>query len=55
MLLCTDHDAGHYMMKLKGIPELKNWEIYQWRGTAERITTKKKLEKKGQKDLFDFY
>ena len=55
MLLCTDHDAGHYMMKLQGIPELKNWEIYQWRGTAERITTKKKLEKKGQKDLFDFY
>lgn len=55
MLLCTDHNAGHYMMKLQGLPELEDWIIYQWGEDAKKITTKKKLEKIGQKDLSDFF
>ena len=56
VFLCTDHNAGHYVMKLHKLPEYQNWRHIEWEGSAETISKKKKVsrkaEKSGQKQIF---
>lgn len=56
VFLCTDHDAGHYVMKLHKLPEYQKWHEIEWKGSAETISKKKKqqrkAEKSGQKQMF---
>ncbi len=56
VFLCTDHDAGHYVMKLHKLPEYQKWHEIEWKGSAETISKKKKeqrkAEKLGQKQMF---
>ncbi len=54
LLLCTDSNAGHYVYKLKGIPEYNNWVINEWKKDAEKITIEKKTPKE-QKRLGEFF
>ncbi|MDI6720659.1 three-Cys-motif partner protein TcmP [Methanoculleus sp.] len=42
MLLCTDSDAGHFMMAVKGIQELKRWKVEVWEPQARKMTVLKK-------------
>jgi three-Cys-motif partner protein len=51
LFLCTDSDAGHYLMKLKGLDDYKTWE-YGWKTDAKRISAEKKIPE-GQSRLFD--
>jgi hypothetical protein len=53
LILCTDSDAGHYVMKLKGIPHYEKWQYYTWGDTAKRIVAGRKLSP-DQSSLFDF-
>lgn len=43
LILCTDHDAGYYVMTLKGIPEFEDWKITEWSQDAEQIRDIKRL------------
>jgi three-Cys-motif partner protein len=43
MMLLTDHDAGYYVFKLKGLPGFEKWRITEWRKSAERISVEKRL------------
>lgn len=56
VFLCTDHDAGHYVMKLHKLPEYHKWNEIEWKGSAETISKKKKVQRKaeklGQKQMF---
>lgn len=56
VFLCTDHNAGHYVMKLHKLPEYHKWNEIEWKGSAETISKKKKVqhkaEKLGQKQMF---
>jgi hypothetical protein len=54
LLLCTDSPAGHYVYKLKGLPEFNNWVISTWKKDAEKITIEKNLPK-GQIKLDKFF
>ena len=53
IFLCTDHDAGHFMMELKGKPEFEKWQKLEWKQEAEFITEKGKMPE-GQLDLREF-
>ena len=44
LFLCTDSNAGHYLMKLKGLKDYTTWE-YQWKQDAERISVEKHIPK----------
>jgi len=60
VFLCTDNDAGHYVMKLHRIPEYQEWVKFEWESTAKRISNQKKQTRKaaknGQKQAFlDIY
>lgn len=44
LFLCTDSNAGHYLMKLKGLKDYTTWE-YRWRADAERISVEKHIPK----------
>jgi three-Cys-motif partner protein len=54
LLLLTDSPAGHYITKLKLLPEFKYWEITEWRLNAKQITADLKRERRdpAQKKLF---
>lgn len=56
VFLCTDHDAGHYVMELHKLPEYQKWREINWKGDAETISKKNRLirnaEKRGQKQTF---
>ncbi len=56
VFLCTDHNAGYYVMKLHKLPEYQKWHEIEWKGSAETISKKKKeqrkAEKSGQKQMF---
>ncbi|MDD5474080.1 MAG: three-Cys-motif partner protein TcmP [Candidatus Methanoperedens sp.] len=56
VFLCTDHDAGHYVMKLHKLTKYQEWRKIEWEKSAETISAKKKIqrkaEKSGQKQLF---
>jgi hypothetical protein len=55
MVLLTESDAGHYVSKLKLLPEFENWVVSVWRDGAKKIILEKDLSKKGQTKLpFDF-
>ena len=43
VFLCTDHDAGHYVMKIHKLPEYQEWRKINWKGDAETISKRKKL------------
>jgi len=51
ILLLTDSPAGHYITKLKLLPEFKQWEISEWRLNARQITAELKRDP-AQKTLF---
>ena len=51
LFLCTDSNAGHYLMKLKGLKDYTTWE-YSWKADAKRISIEKKIPE-GQSRLFD--
>jgi three-Cys-motif partner protein len=51
ILLLTDSPAGHYIAKLKLLPEFKQWEITEWRLNARQITAELKRDP-AQKTLF---
>ena len=38
LLLCTDHNAGHYVMELNKLKEMEDWRINVWRKEAGKIT-----------------
>jgi three-Cys-motif partner protein len=44
LFLCTDSNAGYYLMKLKGLKDYTTWE-YSWRADAERISVEKHIPK----------
>lgn len=50
LFLCTDSNAGHYLMKLKGLKDYTTWE-YRWKADAERISVEKHIPE-GQTRLF---
>lgn len=56
VFLCTDHDAGHYVMKIDKLPEYQKWWRIKWKGDAETISKRKRLtrdaEEHGQKQTF---
>lgn len=56
VFLCTDHDAGHYVMKLHKLPKYQEWRKIEWEKSAETISEKNKMqrkaEKSGHKQLF---
>ena len=56
VFLCTDHDAGHYVMKIDKLPEYQKWKEINWKREAETISKKNRLirnaEKRGQKQTF---
>jgi len=43
VFLCTDHDAGHYVMKLHKLPEYQEWREINWKREAKTISKRKKL------------
>jgi three-Cys-motif partner protein len=51
LFLCTDSNAGHYMMKLNGLKDYKAWE-FGWKADAKRISAEKNIPE-GQARLFD--
>jgi three-Cys-motif partner protein len=56
VFLCTDSDAGHYVMKLHKLPEYQKWQEFEWGNVAEQISRKnqetRKAAKSGRKQLF---
>jgi three-Cys-motif partner protein len=50
LFLCTDSNAGHYLMKLEGLKEYNTW-IHQWKKDARKIIIEESLPK-GQTKLF---
>lgn len=52
LFLCTDSDAGHYMMKLKGLQDYTTWE-YSWKSDARKISSERKIPE-GQMRFSDF-
>jgi three-Cys-motif partner protein len=56
VFLCTDHDAGHYVMKIHKLPEYQKWKEIKWKREAETISKRKKLirnaAKCGQEQTF---
>jgi len=44
LFLCTDSNAGHYLMKLEGMKEYNTW-IHKWKNDAERISVEKHIPK----------
>jgi len=56
VFLCTDHDAGHYVMKIHKIPEYQKWQQIEWKEEAKTISKKKKViqeaKKSGQEQTF---
>jgi hypothetical protein len=50
LFLCTDSNAGHYLMKLKGLKDYTTWE-YRWKADAKRISVEKHIPE-GQTRLF---
>jgi three-Cys-motif partner protein len=56
VFLCTDHVAGHYVMKIHKLPEYQKWQQIEWKGEAKIISKKKKVitdaEKSGQEQTF---
>lgn len=49
VFLCTDSDAGHYVMKLHKLPEYQTWVKFEWKSTAEKISNQKKQNRKAAK------
>ena len=49
VFLCTDHDAGHYVMKIHRLPEYQKWRAIEWKGEAETISKRKKLTRDAAK------
>ena len=56
VFLCSDHDAGHYVMKIHKLPEYQKWQRIDWKGEAKVITKKRKVisdaKKHGQEQTF---
>jgi three-Cys-motif partner protein len=56
VFLCTDHDAGHYVMKIHRLPEYQEWREINWKREAKTISKRKKLisdaAKCGQEQTF---
>ncbi len=56
VLLCTDHNAGHYEMKIHKFQEYLKWREKEWKWDAQTISKKnkekRKAEKSGQKQMF---
>ncbi len=48
VFLCTDHDAGHYVMKLHKLPIYQKWRKIEWEGSAETISKKKKINREAK-------
>lgn len=44
LFLCTDSNAGHYLMRQEGMKEYNHW-IHQWKQDAERISVEKHIPK----------
>jgi hypothetical protein len=49
VFLCTDHDAGHYVMKLHKLPKYHEWRRIEWKKSAETISAKNKERRKDEK------
>lgn len=49
IFLCTDNNAGHYVMKLLKLPEYKKWLKIEWEKSAETISEKKREQRKDEK------
>jgi three-Cys-motif partner protein len=49
VFLCTDSDAGYYMMKLHKLPMYQQWQKVEWKKTAQAISKKKKVSSKAAK------
>ncbi len=56
VFLCSDNNAGHYVMKLHKLPAYQKWREIEWKDGAETISKKKKVsrkaEKSGQRQMF---
>jgi three-Cys-motif partner protein len=56
VFLCTDHNAGHYVMKIHKLPDYQKWKEINWKREAETISKRKKLisdaAKCGQEQTF---
>lgn len=56
VFLCTESDAGHYVMKIHKLPKYQEWRKIEWEKSAETISQKNKVqrkaEKSGHKQLF---
>lgn len=50
LILCTDHDAGYFTMRIHEIPKLERWVIEQWRPNAKALV-KRKTQGKEQTTL----
>lgn len=49
IFLCTDNNAGYYVMKLLKLPEYKKWLKIEWEKSAETISAKSKERRKDEK------
>jgi three-Cys-motif partner protein len=49
VFLCTDHDAGHYVMKLHKLQKYLEWHKIEWEKSAETISEKSKERRKDEK------
>lgn len=49
VFLCTDSDAGHYVMKLHKLPEYQKWQKIEWENIAEQISKKNQNTRKATK------
>lgn len=45
LILCTDHDAGHFTMRIHELPKLERWVVEEWRPTARALVKRKSLGK----------
>lgn len=52
LFLCTDSNAGHYLMKLKGLKDYNTW-IHQWKTDAEKIRVESKIPQNQTRLIFD--
>jgi len=52
LFLCTDSNAGHYLMKLEGLKDYNTW-IHQWKNDAEKIRVESKIPQSQRRLILD--
>jgi len=52
LFLCSNHDAGQFMMLVKKLPQYSSWQEHQWSPQARRISKDRKRQRRGRDSTF---